>query len=360
MRKTLSLLAIIAALSTTAFAESSASFSGGEDYETVYQGAAPDYSVTISEGGATTVQIVYGKFEESGEGSASGGKLVMTGGALDNSSIYGGYAWEDASPANDNIIYISGGQLDSCGTVAGYAQGDGSVANGNTVIITGGEFENGKIEAAYSLSGDAKDNTVTVSGGVFKGAISLSCASALEGEAVGNTINLVGKGGELYVESIDETLQGHELNIPAIASTNALNIYGKGITSGGIMIYGEINFYLAPDTQNGDTILTMAGTDFFSGDPTDSGIFGVNQVNVRCNGATLLENGDTVTLVHNGSEGMTLVGTEGEVDIIKGVTAEYEGKVVKVGNDLVLQVGTGDTNDEALKSMTETRTDVAA
>lgn len=361
MRKTLSLLAIIAALSTTAFAESSASFSGGEDYETLYEGADPDYSVTISEGGATTVQFVYGKYEESGEGSASGSKVVMTGGALDAFAIIGGYAWDDESTANDNTVFISGGQLDHCHIVAGSSFGEGGDANGNTVIITGGEFMGGSIFAAEAKD-ELHDNTLTISGGSFTENVDVRSYSSSSSAAphTGNTINLVGKGGELYVESIDETLQGHELNIPSITLTDSLNIYGKGITVGTITFGGDVNFYLAPDTQNGDTILTMAGTDFFTGDPVDNGMFFVMQVNVRCDGATLLENGDTVTLVHNGPDGYTLVAEKTEVDIIKGVTAEYEGKVVKVGNDLVLQVGTADTNDEALKSMTETRTDVAA
>lgn len=374
MRKTLSVLAIIAALSSTALAESSATFTGGTiTYGIYYYGNG---NVTVSDGPATGVNSVYGRFDRNS--SVSGASVTMDGGTIED-RVYG--AGTNAGSATSNTVTISGGTVggevkggDGYGadannntvTISGGTLkdtvygGSGKLnANGNTVVISGGTIESSTIYGGYNWSGNAngtKDNTVTISGGTFTNT-EVEVAKGGYKESSGNTLNLVGEGGTL------DTLTGSSFSLGALKGdykgNAALNVYGKGITAGSVEKFKELNFHLTANIANADTMLTLSGS-------TNTNLSGAT-VNVKCSGDTQLNGGDIVNLIHHSGDGTVLVAedTTTNVDIIKGVSATYAGTVAVSADkkDLVLTLEGGsapDTNDEALKSMTETRTDVAA
>lgn len=411
MRKTLSVLAIIAALSSSALAASFATLTGGEIKNGDYRG---DGNVTIASGGEVSVSSVDGKYSDAS--SVSGATVIMTGGTIESfvigaevycggndaitntvtisggkieGGVIGGYSY--ASNATSNTVTISGadsvggvygGYCDSIGNATGNAvtisggEVTGKVyggyskkgnANGNTVTVSGGEII-GNVHGGYSSNGDATGNTVTISGGTIKGYV-YGGYTGNDKIANNNTVNLVGEGATLG------TLTGSSFTIEEAVivgnngssiTNNTLNVYGKGITVNHFVEKIETaNFYLTPNIQNGDTMLTC-------------GMFFADKVNVKCNGDTLLNDGDTVTLVHSTSGVVQY--EESNVDIIKGVTASYSGKVTTDGGDIVLTIegstpvpgptpgpeptpvpGPGvKVEFDTLKSMTETRTDVAA
>ena len=320
MRKTLFVLAIIAALSSSAFAATSATLEGGTSQLSgmwyIYTGNG---NVTIADGSEVDIKAVIG--QGSSTDNISGATVTMTGGTID-------------------------------GEVLGGSSGAGSATN-NTVTISGGTVTS-NVKGGDSAMADANNNTVTISGGAVQG--NVYGGSSVSGNASNNTVNLVGEGatlGELTGSSftIGGSVYGGEGGASSVCTGNTLNIYGKGITvtgvMGGVGNFQTVNFYLASGTQNGDTILTTT-------------MFGTPKLNVKCNGDTQLNEGDTVTLVHTTTAVAPYVGTS-EVDVIQGVSATYSGKVAVKGADVVLTIGDdATTNDEALKSMTETRTDVAA
>ena len=465
MRKTLSVLAIIAALSSSAVAASSATLTGGTNDVGWYIGNG---NVTISEGGSVDLYYVYGKQDG---GNVSGASVVMTGGTIDAQIIGGDTTGETAAAtgntveisggtvtqdvrgahanfeASDNTVTISGGQVQghvigggalvgnatgntviiSSGEVQNYVRGGysgGGNVTGNTVTISGGEVKGevrggysgegnvtgniitisggevkGEVRGGYSLDGNANGNTVTISGGTIesevRGGHSLSrdaCFNTVTisggtikkdiygGNVKGthiannNTVNLVGEGATLgTLTGSSFTIEGSVVGSNTGSVTNnTLNVYGKGITVGGLVAQFETaNFYLAPGTQNGDTMLTLTGT-------VNTDLTKCRTVNVKCSGATKLKGGDKVNLIHNSGSGTVSVNetTTTNVDIIKGVSATYTGTVAvsEDRKDLVLTLE-GDSpvpgptpvpdpgvkvEFNTLKSMTETRTDVAA
>ena len=376
MRKTLSILAIIAVLSTPAFARAGSNATGG----TFVQGEeGNDYegngNVIISDGNTYALDRAYGAYVHGG--NASGNTLTMTGGYVDI-QVTGGAA-EGGGDADNNTVTFSGG---TTGKVMG-GQCGGNSAAGNKVMVSGGT-------CTFILGGgsvkNAKNNTVIVTGGsdigficggstesdggIVSGNTVTICGVDVSDEVIGavgynssgNTVNLVGEGGRL------DMLEGKSMTVGAVlgamiihgtAANDSINIYGNDIKADSISAFHNLNFYLAEGAQNGDVMLTLTGTD-------DADLTGV-AVSVKCSGATQLTTADSVTLIHaSDSSILTDETTTYKVDIVRGVTASYSGTVAVEESDLVLTIG-GEMPDptpvvetDTLKSMTETRTDVAA
>ena len=344
-----------------------------------YSGAAIKNDVKI-EGGTFTnnysgsyyAVVVAGGYSYSG--NANENTVEIKGGDFGGTagSVAGGYSY--SGNANDNKVTVIGGTLHH-NIYGGYVS-DGGDTNDNTVTITGGTIGD---EGAWtsivggSTSGDGKsasNNTITISGKpTFVGDVGIygGQASGTNGVASNNTVNI------LIPITVAE-LMGGDVMSGGTSSGNTLNIAAKGVTTGAVYGFQNMNFYLPSDVANNDTMLTVNG-----GSATDvKGVtFGVAALS-----GVKLEKGNTVNLITNPS-GLTMDDTLKTTDSATLAKAEflsanslttdnkYELSISKKGGDTIIATvdnvteqsadtggGTsGDTSavEEIKKSPVETR-----
>jgi hypothetical protein len=135
-------------------------------------------TVTISGG---TANEVYGGSVDSDSGSITGNTVTISGGTVGN--VNGGKAAD--GDAKGNTVDISGGKV--IGSIYGGQSGDGN-ATGNTVNVTGGTVEE-SVDGGYSDSRDATDNTVNISDGTV-GTVNGGYSDS--GDVTGNTVKISG------------------------------------------------------------------------------------------------------------------------------------------------------------------------
>ena len=239
---------------------------------------ATDNTVTI-EGGTITGNI-YGGLSENGTAGAANDNTVTISGGTANGGVYGGKAKGDAS---NNTVTISGGTINKQVFGGNSAAGD---ANNNTITVSGGTIKD-DIMGGYSTDHKADDNTVTISGSPEISSSAQIWGGNARTSASNNTVNILSpitvsliQGG--YVANADGQITG-----------NTLNIAAKGVTTGAVKGFQNMNFFLPADIANNDTMLTVNG-----GSATDmKGVtFGV----AALSGVKLVK-GDTVNLITNPS-----------------------------------------------------------
>ena len=213
-------------------------------------------------------------------------------------SVAGGYSY--SGNANDNKVTVIGGTLHH-NIYGGYVS-DGGDTNDNTVTITGGTIGD---EGAWtsivggSTSGDGKsasNNTITISGKpTFVGDVGIygGQASGTNGVASNNTVNI------LIPITVAE-LMGGDVMSGGTSSGNTLNIAAKGVTTGAVYGFQNMNFYLPSDVANGDTMLTVNGGTKTDVEGVTFGVAALSGVN--------LQKGNTVNLITNPS-GLTTADT---------------------------------------------------
>ncbi len=313
-------------------------------------------------------------------GDAIDNTVYINGGQVEY--VCGGSA--DKGDANDNKVFIKGG-VTSDGVVGGKVRYEyGGDANGNTVTISGGTIGKASggtnIVGGYTIGGgkSASDNTVTISGDVqLLGDVSIYGGQSYgtDGIANNNTVNILTK-------IVAAEFMGGDVMSGGTSSGNTLNIAAKGVTTGAVYGFQNMNFYLPSDVANGDTMLTVNG-----GTATDvKGVtFGVAALS-----GVKLEKGNTVNLITNPT-GLTMDDTLKTTDSATLAKAEflsanslttdnkYELSISKKGEDTIIATvdnvteqsvdsgggtsgdTTGDTNgatsavEEIKKSPVETR-----
>ena len=254
---------------------------------------ATENRVVIKSGNFSS--IVIGGHTTTGK-KATDNKVTIEGGTI-TGNIYGGLSENGtAGAANNNTVTISGGTITSSIVVGGKVN-DGD-ANGNTVAISGGTIGD---EGAWtsivggSTSGDGKsasNNTITISGKpTFVGDVGIYGGQAYgtNGVASNNTVNI------LIPITVAE-LMGGDVMPGGTSSGNTLNIAAKGVTTGAVYGFQNMNFYLPSDIANNDTMLTING-----GMKTD--VKGVTFGVAALSGVNL-QKGNTVNLLVN-ANGLT-------------------------------------------------------
>jgi hypothetical protein len=296
------------------------------------------YTVKVS-GTNTALSDVSGGV--SWHGAAFGNNVEISGGTVN--FVFGGRGSVESSAtagdASNNMVTISRGTIASndYGLVIGGQSFKGD-ANKNTVIITGGTI--GKASGETNIVGgytegngkSASDNTVTISGDVqFLGNVRIYGGQSYgtDGIANNNTVNILTK----IVAA--EFMGGDGTNF----SGNTLNIAAKGVTTGAVYGFQNMNFYLPSDIANNDTMLTVNGS---SATDVQGVTFGV----AALSGVKLVK-GDTVNLITNPS-GLTTDDTLKTTDSATLAKAEflsanslttddkYELSISKKGEDTII------------------------
>ena len=335
------------------------------------KGDANDNKVFIK-GGVTSDGVVGGKVRYEYGGDANGNTVTISGGTIGKASggtnIVGGYTIGGGGSAqngaaNDNTVTISGGTITSSSVVGGNSYKGN--ANGNTVTISGGTI--GKAGSVTRIWGgfasndsasnvSANDNTVTISGDVqFLGSVSIYGAEAgkTSGTANNNTVNILAK-------ITAAQLAGG--NTPGTSSGNTLNIAAKGVTTGAVYGFQNMNFYLPSDVANNDTMLTVNDS---SGTNVKDVTFGA----AALSGVKLVK-GDTVNLITN-PNGLTTddnLKTTTEFTVPEGLVKDdaYELSISKKDANTIIATVDNVTEKKApeeavgdiLKSPVETRAGV--
>jgi hypothetical protein len=256
-----------------------------------HQSFAEDNTVNIS--GDAEVNTVSGA-RAVGNADIRKNTVTITGGTVEN--VMGGAS--SGGDVNENKVIISGGRIGTSeaniiigGNAPDSYEGN---ANNNTVEISGGTI-NSTIWGGRSNSGNAEGNTVTISGSpTFAASSGIHGAAAYDGDAKNNTVNILVKDFSISF------LIGGEPGPSGTSSGNTLNIAAKGVTTGSVNAFQNMNFYLPSDIANNDTMLTVNG-----GTATDvKGVtFGVAALS-----GVKLEKGNTVNLITNPS-GLTTADT---------------------------------------------------
>ena len=271
------------------------------------------YTVKVS-GTNTALSDVSGGV--SWHGAAFGNNVEISGGTVN--FVFGGRGSVESSAtagdASNNMVTISRGTIASndYGLVIGGQSFKGD-ANKNTVIITGGTI--GKASGETNIVGgytkgngkSASDNTVTISGDVqFLGNVRIYGGQSYgtDGIANNNTVNILTK----IVAA--EFMGGDGTNF----SGNTLNIAAKGVTTGAVYGFQNMNFYLPSDIANNDTMLTVNGSS-----PTN--VKDVTFGAAALSGVKLVK-GDTVNLITN-PNGLTTDDTLKTTDSATLAKAEF-------------------------------------
>ena len=353
----------------------------------------PATTLTVAAGEDNALRLIQG----GACNDASNYMVKMTGGTL--GYLYGGYSGAITS-ANDNTVTITGGTIINC-VMGGFSEN--ADATGNTVTISGGTI-GGTVTGGVSVSGDdVTDNTVTISGGTISREV--AGGQALQGAANNNTVEITGgtvngsvyggngttadgntvtiSGGTIAADSYIHGafantsattntvniltqiavggLAGGELMDSGTSSGNTLNVAAKGVSTGDLYAFQNINFYLPTDMTTSDVMLTVNGT----ATVTDA------KVGVLAQGTLAnLAKDDKVTLLSAGTLTGTVTQTT-EITVPTSITTvdTYEFSVTSDENNIYATItkddsgsgggGGGDTPsdpaEDAKKSPVETR-----
>ena len=272
-------------------------------------GAVNGNTVTIS-GGTVTGAVTGGLSMNS---DATENKVAINGGNF-GSYVTGGHT-TNGKKATDNTVTIEGGTI--TGNIYGGLSQNGTAgaANNNTVTISGGTI-NKQVFGGNSAAGDANNNTITVSGGTIKDDIMGGYST--DHKADDNTVTISGSpeisssaqiwGGNARTSASNNTVNilspitvsliqgGYVANADGQITGNTLNIAAKGVTTGAVKGFQNMNFYLPSDIAKDDTMLTVNGS---SATDVQGVTFGV----AALSGVKLVK-GDTVNLLVN-NNGLT-------------------------------------------------------
>ncbi|MDR2008559.1 MAG: hypothetical protein LBQ34_06275 [Alphaproteobacteria bacterium] len=238
----------------------------------------------------TRISLFGGK---STNGAASGNAVSIEGGTFDY-SIYGGYS--SNGTAFDNKVLIEngtfGGKISASYSIYGGYSTKGEVS-GNVVSIEGGTFKYTDYYSGFSIYGgysstygDAKNNTLVISGNPSFAMTQIYGGRSSNGTASGNTVSI--EGGAFYVgpsSSVNKIYGGFSNNGDAI--NNTITISGNTIfTNTGF--YGGVAKIASGNTVNIINAEITGGISISggSGGGTDGGAVSGNTVNIAASKMT--------------------------------------------------------------------------
>ena len=213
-------------------------------------GDAEKNTVAVTGGNVTAA---YGADVRTKDGSASKNTAEITGGTT--GSVYG--ASLSAAGATGDVtkskINITGGAVTN-NVYGGHIMDAAATGNitASEVNVAGGTV-GGTLYAAYNSGvGDAKDNTVTITGGTLHDVYGGFAAS---GKTTGNTVNLGDENNAVAAGTTLGTLYGGSKADDV--SGNTLNINSRDTQATDIKNFDTVNFDAAHNVSRGDTLLRL-------------------------------------------------------------------------------------------------------
>ena len=249
------------------------------DYANKLAASASDNHISMENGTIDShggsVSMIAGDMENAGSGSSTmtNNTITIFGGSINAAedgstggdiNIAGAYS--DSSGASSNEVNISRGTTgtasgvisisgaaaysgDASGNIYGGLTMGSGAASGNTIDLESGHISSSQIIAGYTVSGEASDNTVNITGGVLNGTAALYGGYGTS--STGNTLNVYSKGntvGELgYFQKIYIAPEA-ELTIGSADAEGAENTgsfaVGNGTTvdaEGALTIAGDLS-----------------------------------------------------------------------------------------------------------------------
>ena len=306
-------------------------------------GNATGNTVAVNGG---TIGLVYGGYIDSNSngapGVATGNSVIIKDGNVQG--VAGGYS--AAGAAKNNVVEISGGVLAERGIIYGGASDGGGEVSGNTVTISGGEFPaQAEICGGRSNHGEASGNTVTISGGTFEAGVQIYGGMSASGGAANNTVNI------LTAINVAHIVGG----AGATSTGNTLNLAAKGVTTGALDSFQNLNFYLPTDMTTSDAMLIVNGTAAVDG----------AKVGVMAQGKLAnLAKDDKVTLLHANTLNDTVSQTT-EIDVPESIATvdTYEFNVTSDTNNIYATItkapeeggGNGGNNSKTAEARENTK-----
>ncbi|MBQ8701066.1 MAG: hypothetical protein IJ522_05780 [Acidaminococcaceae bacterium] len=307
-------------------------------------GNATSNEVYIS-GGTVSGSVYGGDVKGKVSGNANSNRVEICGGTVKSSgagsgdTVYGGYS--ETGNANSNKVQVSGESIIKLTVYGGVSKYEEGTANNNEVTVSDSANLPSGITAGWSPKKDAKNNTVTIEGGIVKGYIDGGVATG----AADNNHIIVNGGTVSYLQggSGGSSATGNTVEINGGTVTDT--IYGGNSDSGSV-------------SNNAVTITggTMNGRWIYAG-YTNSGTANNNIVNLT--GTAALSNVSLYGTNKTGGTGNELhVGgiKDGANGVWYGMTSEgtVNNKVDYVGqfDKLVLHSVKWDTTIPALEATT--------
>ena len=212
-------------------------------------------------------------------------KVSMDGGEV--YAIYGGMGWD--GDAYNNTVVVTGGLIEEVeGGVSSCANYTGD-AYGNVVIIAGSAIA-GYVYGGYSGTGVAYNNKVHLVGAGINAKI--KDAAGIEATYTGST----------NVE-VSKVMAGYSLTGP-VGGNNSIDIYGYGITNGGIYGMDHLSFHLVNELATDGCYAIQVGWDIYLDELVSDGlaVYGDAVTNWSAfDGKTITlmtENNTTAGLIH--------------------------------------------------------------
>lgn len=257
--------------------------------------------------------------------------------------------------ASNNTVTMTGGTVGSIsGGDGGTGPGTATDANGNTVTVSGGTIKGNVTGGSVAADGkSASNNTITISGTAQFENPDMGLAAIYAGQSYGAGGTASNNTVNILVPvTIAGEIMGGDVMDGGTSSNNTLNIAAVGVNAGNIYGFQNINFFLPSTTVAGATMLNVTGTALV----TDT-TFGV----AAQSGLTSLSKGDSVTLL----KAQTLTAddtlkTTTDLKVPTGITTStnYEFEITKSGTDSIIATVTkadDEGSQELSKSPVETR-----
>ena len=272
----------------------------------------------------------------------SGGQIYNNFPLPGYASYIGSYS-EGSAPANGGNVTIN--QDVSGVVISGYSL-SGNASN-NSVLISGGSV-GGNVHGGSGNSGNVSNNSVVINGGSVGN--SVYGGSSYFGDATHNSVTLLGK--PLFNTSgTNNTIIYGGYSRPLsttgdLRTGNTLNVFTSGVKAGNIANFQYYNFLLQADSNVKLDLLNTSGTDL-GGNLAPAGTFAVPYA---ASGAVLPIN-RSITLLQSAG---TLINVPALKDgqALQGASLLYNYSLAQSGNSIVATVNSVEANPQG-KALSE-------
>ena len=336
-------------------AENTVTIKAGAFYGDVYGGNA------CIDAAENTVDITDGMFDGdvhggfSYEGDATKNAVDITAGTV-HGAVFGGNS--DYGNASENTVTITDGEF---GEVFGGHSFEGNAAE-NTVTIAGGTF--GNIAGGYSSVGDVMGNAVTISGGTFDGDICGGFAGKT-GNAADNTVTISGTA-DLENAQLFGGAKLYKVGKPGASTNVQFEIGGAygGSSAPNTLNIGTSQYSWANlHNTSSNNIKTIQGFDVINFEhvkwDTENPALKVDGLGLSDEGTTItvknlyVEEGDAtftananMTLIDSSATNGVLADDSSVVTINSGIANVYEADIVRGPEDIYIVLGDENTKHE--------------
>ena len=284
------------------------------------------------------------------EATANQNQVIIKGSAQVEGVIYGAHDAYYTAANSENSVTIQDGAVVTGNVFGGAGNGDGNsegkdrgIRTKNKVIISGsaqvtgnvyGGRQHGKYD--YSYTGNATDNTVTISGGTLTGnAYGGSVSGYITGNATGNQVSV--EGGSVTGNVYGGTHEVGEVNGGALTREVAGNVTGNSVSVSKVTVSGNVyGGYVAGEKVTGDansnTVEITGGTVTYASVGTGDSVYGGyseggnadnNNVEISGNSKVNIEVYGGVTKYTDGTANGNTVTVKDSAELPSGITAGW-------------------------------------